>query len=309
MISQWSQTPDLQVLLAHVAGKNRAWVLAHPEAALTLQQEQTFLALKSRYEAGEPLPYLLGHWEFYGLDFNVTPDVLIPRPETELLIDSALAWVRMRSTTGAGLRLIDIGTGSGCIPITLATLLPDAEISATDISPAALAVARLNAEKHGLAQRITFYEADLFDIRYSQLDTRDSILETRNSELDARTPENETRITKLEYRTSNNEYQVSNFDLILSNPPYIPTPTLRGLDVYKHEPTLALDGGPDGLATIRRLLGASKRCLAEGGALRIEIESRLGRLAFETAQNHFPDAKIQILKDLAGLDRLLAIDT
>lgn len=276
MISQWSQTPDLQVLLAHVAGKNRAWVLAHPEAVLTPEQEQTFLALKARYEASEPLPYLLGHWEFYGLDFNVTPDVLIPRPETELLIDSALAWVRMRSTTGAGLRLIDIGTGSGCIPITLATLLPDAEISATDISPAALAVARLNAEKHTVAQRITFYEADLFPSSAEP---------------------------------STVQRPPSAFDLILSNPPYIPTPTLRGLDVYKHEPTLALDGGPDGMATIRRLLGASKRRLAAGGTLLLEIEYRQGAQVAALARENFPDADIQIHKDLAGLDRLLAIDT
>lgn len=299
----------MQVLLAHVTGKNRAWVLAHPEAALTPEQEQAFLALKERYEAGEPLPYLLGHWEFYGLDFYVSPDVLIPRPETELLIDLALARARTRSATGAGLRLIDIGTGSGCIPVTLATRLPDAEISATDISPAALAVARLNAEKHAVAQRIHFIEADLFDVRYSQLATRYSILDIRNSELDARTPENETRITKLEYRTSNNEYRVSNFDLILSNPPYIPTETMLGLPIYGREPTLALDGGPDGLATIRRLLGQSKRYLAAGGTLLLEMEYRQGAQAAALARENFPDADIHIHKDLAGLDRLLVIDT
>jgi release factor glutamine methyltransferase len=269
VISQWSRTPDLQVLLAHVTGKNRAWVLAHPEAALTPEQEQTFLALKARYEAGEPLPYLLGHWEFYGLDFNVSPDVLIPRPETELLIDLALARARMRSTTGAGLRFIDIGTGSGCIPVTLATLLPDAEISATDISPAALAVARLNAEKHGVAQRITFYEADLFPFNL----------------------------------------QPSTFNLILSNPPYIPTETMLGLPIYGREPTLALDGGSDGMAVIRRLLGQSKRWLAAGGTLLLEIEYRQGAQAAALARENFPDADIHIHKDLAGLDRLLAIDT
>lgn len=276
MISQWSRTPDLQVLLAHATGKNRAWVLAHPEAVLTPEQEQTFLALKARYEAGEPLPYLLGHWEFYGLDFHVSPDVLIPRSETELLIDSALARARMRSTTGAGLRFIDIGTGSGCIPVTLATLLPDAEISATDISPAALAVARLNAEKHGVAQRITFYEADLFS--------------------SSAEPSTVHRLP-------------STFDLILSNPPYIPTDTLRELPIYGREPTLALDGGPDGMEVIRRLLGQSKRWLAAGGTLLLEIEYRQGAQAAALARENFPEADIHIHKDLAGLDRLLAIDT
>ncbi len=274
MISQWSQTLEMQVLLAHVTGRNRAWVLAHPEAALNAEQEQKFLALKARYEAGEPLPYLLGHWEFYGLDFQVTPDVLIPRPETELLIETALAWVRKRSTRGAGLRFIDLGTGSGIIPVTLATLLPEAEISATDLSPAALAVARLNAECHAVAERITFYEADLFDTRIS-----------------------------------NNDVQLSSFDLILSNPPYIPTGTLLELPIYGREPTLALDGGPDGLDIIRRLLAESQRRLAAGGALLVEIEYRQGSVLREIARQHFPGSEIQILPDLAGLDRLLSVVT
>ena len=269
MISQWSQTLEMQVLLAHVTGRNRAWVLAHPEAALNAEQEQKFLALKARYEAGEPLPYLLGHWEFYGLDFQVTPDVLIPRPETELLIETALAWVRKRSTRGAGLRFIDIGTGSGIIPVTLATLLPEAEISATDLSPAALAVARLNAERHAVAQRITFFEADLFPFNLQPL----------------------------------------TFNLILSNPPYIPSETLHGLPIYGREPTLALDGGPDGLDIIRRLLAESQRRLAAGGALLVEIEYRQGPALREIARQHFPGAEIQILPDLAGLDRLLSVVT
>lgn len=274
MISQWSQTFEMQVLLAHVTGRNRAWVLAHPDAVLSVEQEQTFLMLKARYYAGEPLPYLLGHWEFYGLDFQVTPEVLIPRPETELLIETALAWARKRSTRGAGLRFIDIGTGSGIIPVTLATLLPEAEIWATDLSPAALAIARLNAERHAVAERITFYEADLFDIRYAEVDTRNSI-----------------------------------FDLILSNPPYIPSETLLELPIYGREPTLALDGGPDGLDTIRRLLAESQQRLAAGGALLVEIEYRQGPAAREIAREYFPGAEIQILPDLAGLDRLLSVVT
>ncbi|HAE58316.1 MAG TPA: peptide chain release factor N(5)-glutamine methyltransferase, partial [Anaerolineae bacterium] len=213
----------MQVLLAHVTGRNRAWLFAHPEASLTPEQEQAFQQARQRFEQGEPLPYILGHWEFYGLDFHVTPEVLIPRPETELLIESALAWVRMRSQLEAGLRILDLCTGSGCIPVTLATLLPNAGIVATDISPAALAVARLNAEKHGLGGRIRFYEADLFEVRNSITDNRYS---------------------GLDIRIANNESRIPNFDLILSNPPYIPTETLHGLDVYGREPTLALDGGP-----------------------------------------------------------------
>jgi release factor glutamine methyltransferase len=263
VISQWSQTLEMQVLLAHITGRNRAWVLAHPEASLTPEQETAFLTAKNQFETGIPLPYLLGHWEFYGLDFWVTPDVLIPRPETELLIDLARTHLRPDS------RLIEIGTGSGCLPITLATLLPKVEIVATDISAAALALARLNAEKHQVKDRITFLEADLFPT----------------------------------------DLPLSTFDLILSNPPYIPTATLHGLTVFGREPGLALDGGPDGLTTIRRLLGQSQRWLAAGGVILVEVESGLGAAAHSMAKVQFPAAQVQILPDLAGLDRVLAIVT
>lgn len=288
MIKDWLRSFEMQVLLAHITGRNRAWLFAHPEASLTPEQEQAFQQARQRFEQGEPLPYILGHWEFYGLDFHVTPEVLIPRPETELLIESALAWVRMRSQPEAGLRILDLCTGSGIIPVTLATLLPNAGIVATDISPAALAIARLNAEKHGLGGRIRFYEADLFEVRNSITDNRYS---------------------GLDIRITNNEYRIPNFDLILSNPPYIPTETLHGLEIFGREPTLALDGGPDGMSITRRLLAESKRYLAQGGALRVEIEAGQGKIALETAKSYFPGAKVQIYKDLAGLDRLLAIDT
>lgn len=265
-----TETPslDAHVLFAHILQKPKSWLLAHPETQPNPAQAAALEVALQRLENGEPLPYVLGHWEFYGLDFQITPDVLIPRPETELLVESALAWARTRSRSGAGLRLIEIGTGSGCISVCLASLLPEAEISATDISSAALVVARLNAEKHGLAGRIRFYEADLFPASPPQA-----------------------------------------FDLILSNPPYIPTATLKTLAVSGREPTLALDGGPDGLAVIRRLLDQSQRRLAAGGAIRIEIESGLGQAVLATAQSHFPEREVQILPDLAGLERLLVVNT
>lgn len=268
-LARHTETPglDARVILSHILQKPQSWLLAHPEAEPTPAQAAALEAALRHLENGEPLPYVLGHWEFYGLDFYVTPDVLIPRPETELLIESVLAWVQKRSQLGAGIRCIDLCTGSGCIPITLASLLPNAEFVATDISPAALAIARLNAEKHGVGNRIQFVEADLFPA------------------------------------------SLSAFDLVTANPPYIPTETLKGLAVYGREPTLALDGGADGMDIIRRLLGLSKRWLAAGGAFRIEIESGQGKVALETAKGHFPDAKIKIDKDLAGLDRLLIIDT
>jgi len=265
-----TETPglDARVLLSHILGKPKTWLLAHPEAQPTREQAIRLEAAVGRIENGEPLPYILGHWEFYGLDFYVSPDVLIPRPETELLID--LAQAATRAALEPGLRLIDIGTGSGIIPVTLATRLPNAEIHATDISPAALAIARANAEKHGVEGRIKFYEADLFP---------------------------------------NPQLPITNYQLILSNPPYIPSGTLHKLPIYGREPTLALDGGPDGLEVIRRLLRQSKRHLAPGGTLLLETEYRQGTQVAALARENFPDAEIHIHKDLAGLDRVLTVVT
>ena len=118
-LSSVSQTPllDAQVLLGHVLGQTRTWVLAHPEAHLSSDQEHALRDALTRLEAGQPLPYVLGHWEFYGLDFYITPETLIPRPETELLVETALSWSRTRTKR---LSAADIGTGSGCIAISVA---------------------------------------------------------------------------------------------------------------------------------------------------------------------------------------------
>jgi len=129
---------DAQVLLAHVLGRNRAWVMAHPEATLTLEQRNQLKIALERLIVGEPLPYVLGCWEFYGLEFAVTPAVLIPRPETELLVEQALVWLEQHP----GRRLAaDVGAGSGCIAVTLARKIPDLEVLASDISLEALRVA------------------------------------------------------------------------------------------------------------------------------------------------------------------------
>ncbi len=145
LFANWSETPalDAQVLLAHLSGKNRAWLLAHPEATLSQGQQAALTVAVARLQSGEPLPYILGHWEFYGLDFTINADTLIPRPETELLVEQALAWLRARP----GLRTAaDIGTGSGCIAVSLAAHIPDLQITATDISTAALKIAQGNAK-------------------------------------------------------------------------------------------------------------------------------------------------------------------
>jgi release factor glutamine methyltransferase len=157
-----SDTPrlDAQVLLAYILDKPRPWLLSHPDEFLTPSQEKNFALAASRLVAGEPLPYVIGHWEFYGLDFQVNPHVLIPRPETELLIEHALDWLRSHPKRRWA---ADIGTGSGCIAVSMAAKLPDLQVLASDISLPALSVAKTNARKHGVAGRIEFIQADLLD--------------------------------------------------------------------------------------------------------------------------------------------------
>lgn len=150
-----------QAILAHVLGRDRAWLLAHPEVGLTSERSIQFTALLARAKQGEPLAYLTGEREFCGLAFTVTPDVLIPRPETEGLVNVALRWCEQHSRPA--FHLVDVGTGSGAIAITLAARLPQASITAVDVSPAALAVARHNAARHGVAEHIEFVRGNLLE--------------------------------------------------------------------------------------------------------------------------------------------------
>jgi release factor glutamine methyltransferase len=256
---------ESQLLLAHVLGKSREWVMAYAETEITPAQHQQFETLITRANAGEPLPYLLGHWEFFGLDFIVSPAVLIPRPETELLIERALA------ITSGQPRILDVGTGSGIIAVTLAAKLPTASITATDTSPAALGIAQQNAQKHGVADRITFIESDLL-----------SSFVTQSGH--------------------------SVFDLLTANLPYIPSADVNTLEVTKHEPRLALDGGPDGLDLIRRLLMDAPAILAPNGAVLLEIEYRQAPTVTAHAQTAFPNACITVHKDLAGFDRVVEVN-
>jgi release factor glutamine methyltransferase len=161
-LSQHSDSPslDAQVLVAHCMEKPRSWVLAHPEALLNDRQYDAIVQASNRLYRGEPLPYVLGHWEFFGIDFKLTPDVLIPRPETELLVERGLDWLRLHPTSR---QIIDVGTGSGCIAIALAMNIPNLHILLADISPQALKVARVNAENYGLCDRLEFQQADLLE--------------------------------------------------------------------------------------------------------------------------------------------------
>jgi release factor glutamine methyltransferase len=159
-LSATSDSPalDASVLVAHITGKPRTWVMAHPELTLTAEQQTQLDQALAQLEKGKPFPYVLGRWEFFNLEFDITPDVLIPRPETELLVEKAIAWLNKHPNQRMA---ADVGTGSGAIAVSLAINVPDVNILATDISSKALQLATQNAMKHKVDSKITFMECDL----------------------------------------------------------------------------------------------------------------------------------------------------
>ena len=269
-INSFSDTPqlDAQVLLAHVIQKPRAWVIAHPEYDVTEKEKNQINLALQKLEVGEPLPYILGKWEFFGLEFDITKDVLIPRPETELLVEKAIAWLQVSPERRT---IADIGTGSGVIATSIAMHVPDAHILATDISRDALKVAQNNARKFQVNHLIDFLQCDLLPQHIDNLSTD------------------------------------RHFDLICANPPYIPTDKLRQLPIFGREPTLALDGGTDGLDAYRRLFKLAPDWLAPQGMMLLETEASLGVQALGLAYDTFSDVSIHLHQDLAGHDRLLEI--
>ncbi len=265
-----SDTPalDASVLIAHIINQPRTWVMAHPELALSSEQQRQLDLSLARLDGGESFPYVLGHWEFFGMEFEITPDVLIPRPETELLVEKAIVWLQ---ESHEGKTVADIGTGSGTIAVSIAMNVADTHILATDISKKALEVARKNARKFKVDKQIEFFECDLL-------------------------PANSSLI--------NGSPQI---DLICANLPYIPTDTLLHLPIFGREPTLALDGGADGLNLIRRLLSTAPGRLASHGMMLLEIESSRASQSLDLAHATFPEARIDLFQDLARQDRLLSI--
>ena len=221
------------LLMSHLLGCDQARLIMRSAEPLTRERREQFFDLVRRRAGGEPAQYITGHQEFFGLDLAVTPDVLIPRPETEFLVEQA---IRIAGSVTVRPPLIaDVGTGSGCIAIALAVNIASARIVATDLSAAALAVARANAERHGVAGRIKFEEGDLIEP-----------LKKFGSEL---------------------------FDIIAANLPYVPSanPGLLAREVREHEPALALFAGDDGLECLRRLLRDAPAVLKPGGRMVVEI--------------------------------------
>jgi len=248
-------------LLSYVIRRDKAWIIAHNDEQLPPGSAEQFIELAQRAAGGAPLAYLSGERDFHGLMFAVTPDVLIPRPETEELVDYILNWVQGRES----LRIIDVGTGSGAIAITLAVKLPDAVITGSDISPQALQIASDNAARHRVYERVRFAESDLLS--------------------DVEGP----------------------FDVIAANLPYIASDVLPNLEVDKWEPRLALDGGEDGLEFVRMLVQQAKLKIASGGLLILEIGHDQGQVVSQLCKDVFRDAEVEVLKDLAGKDRLVKV--
>ena len=225
---------DAETLLAHLLSLDRAWLFAHPEAELSAAHLEALRALTARRAAHEPLQHLTGFQDFYGLPLRVTRDTLIPRPETELLVEAVLDWVASHPRMNAP-RILDVGTGSGANALALATHLPTVDITACDLSPAALDVARDNAERLGLSHRVHFLLSDL--LTSPQLNTN------------------------------------AHFDAIVSNPPYVPTTDAATMqpEVVDHEPHTALFAGPTGLDIYRRLIPQAHAALRPNGLLALEF--------------------------------------
>jgi len=266
LASRGSESPrlDAEVLLAFVRGCQRIALYTAFDVPVNDDERARFRGLVKRRGEGEPVAYLVGSKEFFSLPFGVSPAVLIPRPETEGLV---IRVIDICQSAGEQARIVDVGTGSGAIAVTLAKRMPRAAFVATDISPAALAVARDNATRHGVADRIEFVECDLLD-----------------------TPA-----------------AVGPWDVIVSNPPYVREDEFDALprDVRLHEPRTALVSGPTGVEVIGRLAAAAAKTLAPGGWLLVEVGPSTATAAEQVIAAHAELVPEPTLKDLAGLPRIV----
>ena len=261
---------DAELLLAHALGWDRARLLAYPERPLAQAEGAAFNQAVARRAAREPLAYILGHWAFRDLDLQVNRHVLIPRPETEFLVEQALAHLGRREAApggGPGPLLADVGTGSGAIAIALARAVPAARVYALDRSADALAVAAANCRRYRVAGRVALIQGDLLSALGAPVDG------------------------------------------IVANLPYVEEKVVPHLapEVSRHEPRLALDGGAGGTVVIRRLLAQTPAHLARGGFMLLEIGANQGPEVLALAQATWPAARVSLHQDYAGLDRVVAV--
>ncbi len=259
-----SESPrlDAEILLAHARGCPRIQLYTNYDQPLTDVQRATMRDLVKRRAAAEPVAYLVGHREFFSLDFRVTKSVLVPRPDTETLVVEAIERLKSQAQP----RVLDIGTGSGCIAISLAVNCPTASLTAIDISESALAIATENARKHGVSDRIRFLQGDLFSPLASD---------------------------QFELIASNPPY-IATAEIESLMP-----------EVRLHEPVSALDGGADGLNVIRRLVSDAPKHLVPGGILLIEISGEQAEAVTQLLATNGSYDDISVLRDLAKQPRVV----
>jgi len=270
LLPQVSDEPELEaeLLLRHCLGVDRASLYRLLTAELSEEEQQRFRDLVRRRLIHEPTAYIIGHKEFFGLDFEVTPAAIIPRPETEVLVELAIEAAHKKLLADA-LPIADVGTGSGAIAVALASALPEGKITATDTSPEALELAQRNAARHRVDKRIRCLQSDLLDTVPGRV------------------------------------------DVLVANLPYVTTADWKALppEIKDHEPREGLDGGPDGLRVIERLLEQAPARLSPSGVLLAEIGDMQGRAAKAAARAAFPEAAVKVMPDPSGRDRVLAVHT
>ena len=266
---------EAEVVVMNVLRMPRQEIFAQQEREITSQQEKDISAILDRRRQREPLAYIFGYKEFYGINLAVTPDVLIPRPETESMVEHALFMALMGMETPQ-LVIADVGTGTGAIAINLAIHLPAAHVYAIDNSEPALRAAAYNVLSHNVADRITLCYGDLLDA----LDEEDGQSESPTM-----------------------------LDLIVANLPYIPSQRISTLqpEVQK-EPRAALDGGEDGMEVIRRLFSQAGKHLKDTGVILLELDPDQVPAAQELAERYFPEAETAVEKDLAQMDRFFIVN-
>lgn len=266
---------DAEILLGIVLGGGREQIYLNYEMPLKIHDEELYRRLLLRRTRGEPIAYITGHREFWSLDFYVTSEVLVPRPETELLVEATLELIKETASRdrsvepGAKFQILDLGTGSGAIGVSLARERGDVEVWATDLSPNALAVARANAKRHGVTERIRFDQGDIFE------------------------PIKDRRVF---------------FHGVVSNPPYVRRSEMEDLprDVRDWEPKMALDGGADGLDFHRRIIEQGHLYLMDGGFMVLEIAPDMGQEVSHLFESVGRYSKCSIHLDLAGRNRLVS---
>lgn len=295
---------NAETLLMFVLGVNRAYLYAHPELELNPQEQSRYDDVIAQRATGMPAQYVTGHQEFWGLDFVVTPAVLIPRPETEHLVETVLELARETAQLTSKLKIVDVGTGSGCVAIALAHELPFAEVYGVDISADALEIAKANAARLQLDSRVTFLQADVLQPGLNS----DGVIGSEESTPPLSTEGSSQARSEAPSRgTTIAESTLHGFDFVVSNPPYVGLNEADKVQrsVKEFEPQVAVFAGQHGLDIIKPLIGQAYAALKPGGWLAMEIGYSM-RDAVVALLTPTMWEDIRIVPDLQGIPRVIA---